>query len=397
MPDISLDTFYLNIGSPELSAADNTIALKAFELTLEMQSIVKSSSIELETFYLNLGLVQPYLAEDVFDTSHIVVSDKPILIQQHIFSEVYDSFHTCFSSRPALIQLNLRDYLLTARELFMAEIYIFTLKDRTQLLYTSLDDNIVYGGTTYSKFKIDRSSIKRVKGLEVDTLTLTVYPGVGDKIVNRNFIYSVMRGDLDNASLVLRRIFYTSWGGLEIGSKILFSGSVASVELDRTQVEIQVKSYIELLNISLPRKVYIPGCQNTLYDRVCTLNIDDYEFEGEVEGTQSTSNIIYCNLEQDDLYFDLGFLTFTSGDNDGETRTIRTYDKGMIRLIIPLEFIPSANDTFIIYPGCDKRRDTCSEKYDNEDNYRGFPYIPQPEVVMYGGAGRTPTDIGTKK
>ena len=389
MPSISLETFYLNIGVPELSAEDNTIALNPFNLTLTLETIDTSSSIHLEPFYLNIGLLKPTFARNIFDSSHIVISDKPTLIQQHTIS-VYDSTHISSSDISTLTYFVLRDYLLTARELYMAEIYKFTLKNGTQLLYTSLDDDIVYESNTYSKFRIDRSSIKRVRGLEVDTLTLTIYPSSTEKIVNRNFIYAVMRGDLDSASLLVRRVFYTAWGGSEIGSKILFSGSVASVELERTKVEIQVKSYIELLNVVIPRRIYIPGCQNTLYDGICRLDINDYEFNSRVEGTGSTTKSINCNLTQETEYFDLGFLEFTSGDNIGEIRTIRSYTVGVVNLIVPLEFVPNSGDRFIIYPGCDKRIETCTNRFDNVSNYRGFPYIPQPEIVMYGGAGRSP-------
>ena len=62
----------------------------------------------------------------------------------------------------------------------------------------------------------------------------------------------------------------------------------------------------------------------------------------------STISSIQTTLAQANGYFDLGYLTFTSGVNSGVSRGIKSYSSGVVNLIIPLPSLPSAGDTFTI-------------------------------------------------
>ena len=39
-------------------------------------------------------------------------------------------------------------------------------------------------------------------------------------------------------------------------------------------------------------------------------------------------------------------------------------------------------DLFRIHPGCDKRLDTCIDRFANVLNFRGEPYIPGQDLLM---------------
>jgi uncharacterized phage protein (TIGR02218 family) len=41
----------------------------------------------------------------------------------------------------------------------------------------------------------------------------------------------------------------------------------------------------------------------------------------------------------------------------------------------------AAGDTFIVTAGCDKRFETCRDRFNNIVNYRGFPHIPGNDFV----------------
>jgi len=43
---------------------------------------------------------------------------------------------------------------------------------------------------------------------------------------------------------------------------------------------------------------------------------------------------------------------------------------------------PQAGDVFKVYPGCNKRQDTCKNKFNNIVHFRGFPYIPSADTVV---------------
>jgi uncharacterized phage protein (TIGR02218 family) len=47
-----------------------------------------------------------------------------------------------------------------------------------------------------------------------------------------------------------------------------------------------------------------------------------------------------------------------------------------------LSFAPQIGDRFFYYPGCDKRRETCFNKFDNILNFRGEPDMPGVDHML---------------
>ena len=169
-------------------------------------------------------------------------------------------------------------------------------------------------------------------------------------------------------------------GDTSLGTIILFSGRISDTEVSRTMAKITVKSELELLNTQLPRNLFQAGCLHTLFDNGCQLNKANYAVAGTVVNGSKTS--INTTLGQGSDYFTLGTVKFTSGVNAGVARSVRYYANGSFVFALPLVTAPSAGDTFLAYPGCDKQQGTCSGKYGNLVNFRGFPYVPVPETAQ---------------
>jgi hypothetical protein len=49
---------------------------------------------------------------------------------------------------------------------------------------------------------------------------------------------------------------------------------------------------------------------------------------------------------------------------------------------IPLQSTPTPGDTFTVYQGCDHTPGTCASKFSNLANFRGFPYVPPPQMAI---------------
>ena len=47
----------------------------------------------------------------------------------------------------------------------------------------------------------------------------------------------------------------------------------------------------------------------------------------------------------------------------------------------PLPFAPAPGDTFNVAFGCDHTQATCQSKFNNLVNFRGFPYVPPPQLA----------------
>jgi hypothetical protein len=45
--------------------------------------------------------------------------------------------------------------------------------------------------------------------------------------------------------------------------------------------------------------------------------------------------------------------------------------------------MPVAGDNFVVYKGCDKTMTICQNRFSNLANFRGFPFVPPPELAMY--------------
>ena len=48
----------------------------------------------------------------------------------------------------------------------------------------------------------------------------------------------------------------------------------------------------------------------------------------------------------------------------------------------PLPFAPATGDAFNVAFGCDHTQATCVAKFNNLPNFRGFPYVPPPQLAF---------------
>jgi uncharacterized phage protein (TIGR02218 family) len=229
----------------------------------------------------------------------------------------------------------------------------------------------------WSNGKISRSNLKWAVGLTVDTLNLMIdAPNLAPLIVN---------GFFDGARVQLDRLYGTSFGQW-IDSVTLFAGNVADIKtLGRTRCEFEVRSRVELMNNSLPRQIYQPSCRWSLFDPGCTLNKLSFGVVGIVQSGSTQFQLAgAAGLGFTDGYFDLGTIVFVTGPNAGFAVTVKNYShtNGTVTFFALLPKPPNTGDTFIIYPGCDKRQTTCSGKFNNLINFGGMPYVPVPEMAI---------------
>lgn len=281
------------------------------------------------------------------------------------------------SASPGLIAL-----LNSSQQFIMADLYTFVLIGGTVLRYTGAEGMLMVGGSVFdgTTILIDRSKIRTVIGVEVDTLDLTIQALPTHLIGSTPFLTALKNGALDGATVKVERCFMPTWGDTSLGTVILFSGRVADMEVGRTEAKVRVNSDLELLNIQMPRNLYQPGCLNTLYDGACTLAKASFGVAGTV-GAGSTRNLLSNGLAQAAGWFDMGTVTITSGVNAGVSRSVKQYSPGVLALMNPLVSACAPGDTFTVYAGCDKAQATCSAKFNNLANFRGFPYVPVPESV----------------
>ncbi|MBV8061451.1 MAG: DUF2163 domain-containing protein [Alphaproteobacteria bacterium] len=278
------------------------------------------------------------------------------------------------------------NYLNTGKQFIMSDLYTITLVGGSVLRYCDADISITYGGNLFSKFNIARDGIKTSIGVQVDEVKITVNPSSSDLINGQPWGAAVWSGALDGAQVKLERLFMPTWGDTSLGTIVMFSGHVSQVTPSRTEIGISVKSELELFDTQIPRDMFQSGCLNTLYDPICSLNKASFAVTGTVASSGLLSTVtVVANMSQADGYFSLGTIQFTSGANSGLSRSVRTGSASSgvttFALMNALPNVPAAGDTFTAWPGCDKLQSTCTGKFSNVVNFRGFPYVPSPETA----------------
>lgn len=280
----------------------------------------------------------------------------------------------------------LNDLLASTDAYRMAELWTITTVGAEVLRYTAGDFKANYGGHAYAMDGplIKRGEISTGIGLDVDSLDLTITTSDPAHLLNgAPFIRAaLMDGALDGASIEVRRVYFSSWSAAAVGALLLFSGRVSSIEGSRHELQVTVASDLELLNVKLPRNVYQPACSLNVYSTPCGANRAAVTVTGTVTSVIDGRVSFDTGLGQVAGWFDLGTLTFTSGANDGQSRTVKSFQAGgafSFALAWPADI--AVGNTFSVYPACMHTMDDCTNKHNNIVHFRGYPFVPAPETI----------------
>jgi uncharacterized phage protein (TIGR02218 family) len=267
-------------------------------------------------------------------------------------------------------------------QLAFAECFTFTLATGTTLAWTNVDLPVVYNGTTFSATGplVQGFKYKANVGLSVDKQQIVIAARPTDLIAGAPALTAIRDGAFDGASVQRDRVFLTGVGGAVIGGVTLFHGRVATIDhVGRTQAQITVASDLVILDYDMPRNLYSPTCVHTLYDSGCGVIRGTYSASGTV-GAGSTASLILSSVALAGHV--QGSLVFTSGVNANLRATVKSAAPGAsLTLMYPLPAPPAAGDAFTVAYGCDHTRGTCQGRFNNLANFRGFPFVPPPQIA----------------
>ncbi|EKU69884.1 TIGR02218 family protein [Acinetobacter pittii] len=275
--------------------------------------------------------------------------------------------------------------LLDADQFIMADLYTITTIQGIEYRFTSYDYSLVVAG---KEFRVDGPIISREGtslslGIEVDNLSITIETNESTKFGDVPVAQAFHNGILDGARLKLERIFMDMYTPTDTsaGTIVLFEGRIVEPELDRYVINASVVSDVDNLKLQMPRNLYTPGCLNTLFDSACGLQSADFSANTTI-GVNSTPNRIICDLSQPQGWFTQGVVEFLEGVNIGIKRTVRLHESGALLLTLPLLEMPEIGEDIRVYSGCDKRLDTCTNRFNNRSRFRGAPFVPVPETSI---------------
>lgn len=275
--------------------------------------------------------------------------------------------------------------LLDANQFIMADLYTITTIQGIAYRFTNYDFDLTVGGKVFSSQGpiISREGISLSLGIEVDNLSITIGTNESTKFGEVPVAQAFHNGVLDGARFKLERIFMDAQTPTDTsaGTLVLFEGRIVEPEFDRYEIKASVVSDVDGLKLQMPRNLYQPGCLNTLFDSACGLRSADFAVNTTI-GANSTPNRILCDLSQPQGWFTQGVVEFLEGVNIGIKRTVRLHETGALLLTLPLLEMPAIGEAIRVYPGCDKRLETCTNRFNNRARFRGSPYVPVPETSV---------------
>lgn len=225
---------------------------------------------------------------------------------------------------------------------------------------------------------VERGRVTRKLGIEVSESNLTFRCRPEHEVEFMPFVQAARAGLLDGAQVVLRDAAMAPGDTTPRAVVHLFEGQAGELDVRRYSVEMQVQSYLVVLNTQIPRGTYQPQCLWTLYDEGCRVQRAAWT-RNAVAQAGSTRLSVALDAPLPGGHYAAGTLTGTSGANAGVSRTVRSNAGSTVDLMIrlPADVVPG--DGFVLVPGCNRTMARC-RAFGNIARFRATPFVPQPEA-----------------
>jgi uncharacterized phage protein (TIGR02218 family) len=258
--------------------------------------------------------------------------------------------------------------------------------DGVALGFTDHDRPLAFDGTAFEpESGFAASEIRAGSDLAVDAQDAT---GVltSDRITETD----ILDGRWDNAAVELWRV---NWA--DTSQRVLLRrGAVGQIRRGRMAFVAEVRSLAHVLGQTVGR-TFQAGCDAALGDLRCGIDLENpiYKGRGNVTDLLRDRAFMASGLAGFDAgWFTSGTLTLTSGANSGRITEVLAHGRDGSIATLTLQEAPvraiAEGDSFVARAGCDKRITTCSAKFANVANFRGFPNIPgQDAVLRYASQG----------
>ncbi len=282
---------------------------------------------------------------------------------------------------PATLQTHLDSGTTT-----LAWCWRLTRNDGQVFGFTDHDLVLTFLGTTFTpESGFAASEIRAGSDLAVDS-----QDAIGVLTATTITETDILDGRWDNASVEIWRV---NWQNT--AQRVMMRrGAIGQVRRGRLHFVAEMRSLAHILGQTVGR-TFQATCDAALGDVRCGVNLFDPAFKGSgtVAGIIGDRGFTTTDLGSfADGWFALGLVTWTSGANAGRKAEVLSHAlTGAIATVTLLEQPVRpilVTDAFSITAGCDKSFETCTAKFINAVNFRGFPHIPgQDTIIRYAAKG----------
>lgn len=265
---------------------------------------------------------------------------------------------------------------------YLCRIWELTCDNGEVFRFTDLTEDIVYDGETYKYDPgIRVSSIVITSGGQPDNAQIEV-------VASENFLpmARIRNGGLSKATF---KLWVIDWRDPDFyGALELFGGMTSTIKFNnKNRVSLSVNSDNGEDAQSIGER-YSRQCRAQLGDERCKVNLEALKIAFTVD-TITDNGYGFTAPELvgvTDARFKFGRILWTSGFNDtlqDEVKESFATGRAVMSLYPRNPVVPG--DTGFIYPGCDFQVSTCGDKFGNLVNFRGEPYVPPPNIIVFSG------------
>lgn len=265
--------------------------------------------------------------------------------------------------------------------------------DGAALGFTDHDRDLTFDGTTFEAAAgFTASEIREAVGLGVDNLE--VESALSSDRLRED---EILGGLYDDARVEIWRV---NWQAPE--QRVLARvGSLGEVRRNGQAFTGEIRGLAHYLQQPGGR-LYQYSCDADLGDARCkvALTAPPLRVAASVAALVSERSFTTSGIEAYSAdWFTRGLLRFTSGSNAGRSFEIKRHlvsgGAPIVELWQEPIHAPVAGDAFTATAGCDKQVSTCTDKFANIANFRGFPHMPGNDFVSaVASSGRVPTTSG---
>lgn len=241
------------------------------------------------------------------------------------------------------------------------EIYHIWRSGGVNYRYTSGDVTVTYDGNDYVPAPISRTQSKSDTKLNIPTI---------------NIMMALSDPALEYIATQPLEVYWVQVMKLHrdqdpYEANVIFIGQIASVGFKGNIATAKCVGFQHFLGQEVPIYRYSRTCNHELYSERCGVSKGDFKTTGTVTLADGGKVLISAAFGAfDDGYFTRGWI-----ESGSEKRMITKHEGNNLTLNFPVKSIV-AGDSVDAYPGCNLDIVTCRDKFSNQDNFLGFPYIP---------------------
>jgi len=183
------------------------------------------------------------------------------------------------------------------------------------------------------------------------------------------------RGRFDGARVLIGVV---DWETCE--REVLYRGTIGTVTEQAGTFSAALQSRkIELQRDPVPRTS--PSCRAAFCGPGCTLSAARFSHDGTLTAFSLADNAATVTAAVPASQLEGGTLRWLDGPYAGLTMGIAGINGAALVLDMPLDQAPAAGSRVLLREGCDRRLETCANRFANALNFQGEPHLPGNDLV----------------